>query len=173
MRALSSSSRPQIRTEELSVLICASGVRKQNTEDMCFHMRLDMAWLHSFTLEIAHPPNQRDVSTTATRTSLLDAQFSKSKRIAMTCFLSVRMHVLQDLLDCHVSAFAPKPLTRRGVPSAFHLKQKSSVPRHSEDELYFGRTAQRNVSHLRPGSRSRSFQQLAQPGTLPLVCGYS
>ena len=60
---------------------------------MCCRMHRDMAWLHLFSLEIAHPTIPRDVSTTATKMCSPEAQFrirfSKSSRSALTCFSSV------------------------------------------------------------------------------------
>ena len=43
-------------------------------KNMCCHMRLDLAVLHMFSLEVAHPANLRDVSATATNSSLPEAQ---------------------------------------------------------------------------------------------------
>ena len=59
---------------------------------MCCHM--NMAWLHLFSLDIAHPPSQRDVSTTKTRMSLREAQFQFASQspsaFTLTCSSSVR-----------------------------------------------------------------------------------
>ena len=82
-----------VTSVDCPVLICASGVREveygtipihqieEAQMSMCCRMHLDMAWLHLFSLEIAHPTIPRGVSTTATSMSSPEAQFRFASQI--------------------------------------------------------------------------------------------
>ena len=109
---------------------------------MYCRMHLDMAWLHLFSLEIAHPTIPRDVSTTATSMSSPDSG----------SLLKIQSQYVDLFLECLDGSFSRVCLTQEEAPSTLRHRPKSWVLHHNAIEHDACRIAEGSVYRPQSGN---------------------